>query len=123
MPALYGYPARREAALKVQVAKWGNSTAVRLPAAVVKQLGLRPGMALELTVEEGGVKLEPEAEEVTPEADEAAPEPFPVTAEWMLAEVERLGGAQNQPRDDVDWGPDVGTEIIYDDYNPRPGNG
>jgi antitoxin MazE len=27
--------------MKVQVAKWGNSTAVRLPKAVVKQLGLQ----------------------------------------------------------------------------------
>ncbi len=30
--------------MKVQVAKWGNSTAVRLPKAVVEQLGLKPGM-------------------------------------------------------------------------------
>jgi antitoxin MazE len=105
--------------MKVQVAKWGNSTAVRLPTAVVKQLGLRPGMALDVSVDAGAVKLEPAEGNASAPGAGPTPEPFPVTAEWMLAEVERLGGLKNQPRDDVDWGPDVGSEIIYDDYNPR----
>lgn len=35
----------------MQVAKWGNSLAVRLPAAVVKALGLREGDEIEIHVE------------------------------------------------------------------------
>lgn len=34
----------------MQVAKWGNSLAVRLPAAVVKALALREGDAIDLHV-------------------------------------------------------------------------
>lgn len=35
----------------MQVAKWGNSLAVRLPAAVVEALGLKPGDEIEIHVE------------------------------------------------------------------------
>ena len=34
----------------MQVAKWGNSLAVRLPAAVVEALGLKEGDAIEIHV-------------------------------------------------------------------------
>jgi len=34
----------------MQVAKWGNSLAVRLPAAVVKALGLKEGDEIEISV-------------------------------------------------------------------------
>jgi antitoxin MazE len=34
----------------MQVAKWGNSLAVRLPAAVVEALGLKPGDEIEIQV-------------------------------------------------------------------------
>ena len=37
----------------MQVAKWGNSLAVRLPAAVVDALGLKEGDQLEITVDRG----------------------------------------------------------------------
>ncbi len=107
--------------MKVQVAKWGNSTAVRLPKAVVKQLGLAPGMTLDVSVDGAGVRLEPDigAFGTRPDVQVGRPEPFPVTREWLLEEAERLGGLANAPRDDFDWGPDVGSEVIYDDYNPR----
>ncbi|PZO03208.1 MAG: MazF family transcriptional regulator [Hyphomicrobiales bacterium] len=104
--------------MKVQVAKWGNSTAVRLPKAVVEELGLRPGMTVDVSVEDGKLRLVPFPND---EADSSIgrPEPFPVTLEWMIEEARRLGGIENAPRDDIDWGPDVGSEVIYDDYNPR----
>ena len=35
----------------MQVAKWGNSLAVRLPAAVVEALGLKPGDEIEIHAE------------------------------------------------------------------------
>ncbi len=107
--------------MKVQVAKWGNSTGVRLPKAIVKQLGLVPGMTLDVSVDAGAVRLERNTgkEDGRRAVPAGRPEPFPVTREWLLEEAERLGGLANAPRDDVDWGPDVGSEVIYDDYNPR----
>lgn len=103
--------------MKVQVAKWGNSTAVRLPKAVVKELGLTPGTMVDVTVEGGKLQLVPETMQSVRELNGM---PNPVTAEWLLAEAERLGGLANAPEDGWDWGRDMGSEIIYDDYNPRP---
>jgi len=103
--------------MKVQVAKWGNSTAVRLPKAVVKQLGLTSGMILDVSVDDGVVRL---ARATIQSVRELNGMPDPVTLEWMVAEAERLGGLANAPQDDWDWGRDMGSEIIYDDYNPRP---
>ena len=37
----------------MQVAKWGNSLAVRLPAAVVEALGLKEGDDIEIHVDDG----------------------------------------------------------------------
>lgn len=105
--------------MKVQVAKWGNSTAVRLPKAVVEQLGLRPGMTVDVSVEDGKLRLVPFPSDDEADLSRGRPEPFPVTLEWMIEEARRLGGIENAPRDDIDWGPDVGSEVIYDDYNPR----
>ena len=103
--------------MKVQVAKWGNSTALRLPKAVVKQLGLKPGMTVDVSVDQNTMTLTaPLAQSVR----ELNGMPNPITIEWMVAEAKRLGGLANAPKDDVDWGPDVGSEVIYDDYNPRP---
>ncbi len=98
--------------MKVQGAK-------SLPKVIVRPLGLQSGMTLDVPVEEDAVKLAPDAS-VSVREFNRMPEPSPVTLEWMLAEVERLGGIENAPEDDWDWGPDVGSEIIYDDYNPRP---
>jgi antitoxin MazE len=43
----------------MQVSKWGNSLAVRLPRALVERLGLRPGDALEVVAaEEGRIVVE-----------------------------------------------------------------
>jgi antitoxin MazE len=93
--------------MKVQVAKWGNSTAVRLPAAVVKQLGLRPGMALEVTVDDGTVRLSADS------AAQSARRPQPLTLDWIVSEMRRLGPAEEP--ETLAWGGDVGAEIVDDD--------
>jgi antitoxin MazE len=36
--------------MAVQVSRWGNSLAVRLPAAVVEELGLKPGDEIEIEI-------------------------------------------------------------------------
>lgn len=39
----------------MQVAKWGNSLAVRLPAELVRQLGLKEGDDIDIKVSEAGL--------------------------------------------------------------------
>jgi antitoxin MazE len=41
----------------MQVAKWGNSLAVRLPTKLVEQLGLKPGDNVELMAGEGQLSV------------------------------------------------------------------
>lgn len=60
--------------MRVEVRKWGNSAAVRVPAPALRDAGLRVGQSLELRVEGGCLVLEPAAEsldallaKVTPE--------------------------------------------------------
>jgi antitoxin MazE len=50
----------------MQVAKWGNSLAVRLPARLVQELGLKEGDQINLVEDNGSflVQRQPEAEEV-----------------------------------------------------------
>ena len=45
----------------MQVAKWGNSLAVRLPAELVRELGLREGDEVALRAEDGGFAIRREA--------------------------------------------------------------
>lgn len=50
----------------MQVAKWGNSLAVRLPADLVRELGLKEGDQIDLLKDDGAVKVrrQPRAEEI-----------------------------------------------------------
>jgi antitoxin MazE len=94
--------------MKVHVARWGNSAAVRLPRSVMDELGLAPGTPLELTVHGRELRLAP-------------PPRRPGTCrdllEELVAEARRLG-PENEP-EMVEWGPDVGTERIEDDAYSR----
>ena len=50
----------------MQVAKWGNSLAVRLPADLVRKLGLKEGDQIDLVAGDGTLRVQrrPRAEEV-----------------------------------------------------------
>lgn len=89
--------------MKVQVAKWGNSTAVRLPKAVADELRLRPGDQLDLVVEGSGMRLTAPRKTARQRLEELA------------AEARRLGPQCETEM--VDWGPDRGAEIIEDAYS------
>lgn len=97
--------------MKVKIAKWGNSLAVRLPKSAVEAAGLQPGAEADLVVEGRDLRLK-----------RIAKIPY-YKLEDLLAEMDRLG-PENRP-DVVDWGPDVGAETIDDDYSrgliPAPG--
>jgi antitoxin MazE len=51
---------------EMQVAKWGNSLAVRLPVDLVRKLGLQEGDQIDLIADDGTLKVRPKprAEEV-----------------------------------------------------------
>lgn len=87
---------------QLQIAKWGNSSAIRLPKAVLDELGLQPGQSIELTVKDGKGIIE-------------AVRPKKITLEWIISEMDRLG-PENSP-ETVEWGADRGDEIIDDEYS------
>ena len=87
--------------MKVKVAQWGNSLGVRLPKAAAESAGVTAGSELELTVEGSGFRLRTARKTPKQRLDE------------MLSEIERLGLTSET----VEWGPDVGSEIIDDDYS------
>jgi antitoxin MazE len=88
--------------MRTTIARWGNSTALRLPKTIVEELNLKPGQQVEVTVEGGEARLKPVR---------AAR----VTLEELMAEADRIGW-ENAP-ETIDWGPDVGSEIIDDEYS------
>ena len=51
--------------VKVQVVKWGNSHAVRLPEVVLEKAEMRDGDQLEIRVEKGRIALEPARPKLT----------------------------------------------------------
>ena len=89
--------------MKVKVAKWGNSLGLRLPKAAVEATGLKSGAEVVVTVEGRDIRVR---------------QPLPIKhyrLEDLIAEMDRLG-PENEP-ELVDWGPDVGAEIIDDAYS------
>jgi len=88
--------------MRVKAAMWGNSLAVRLPKEAVRAIGAAPGRDLEMTVRAGRLEIAPI-------------KPDEYSLDWIVAEMRRLG-PQNEP-ETVDWGPDVGEEIIDDEWS------
>jgi antitoxin MazE len=85
---------------KVTISRWGNSSAIRLPKAVMDEMGLADGQTVDLTVKDGRAIIEKKRLQLAP------------TLEEMVAEMNRLGW-ENEP-ETVEWGPDVGSERFYD---------
>jgi antitoxin MazE len=69
--------------MRTTIARWGNSTAVRLPKAIVEELNLKPGQQVEVIVEGSEARLKP------------VPRRGP-TLEELMAEADRIGW-ENQP--------------------------
>lgn len=90
---------------KVKAARWGNSIAIRLPRRAVEALGITAGQDLQLSVNGQIVEL-----------TVSQPPPEPVTIQWIVAEMARLGPAAI-PETEA-WGPDLGEEVIRDDWSP-----
>jgi antitoxin MazE len=88
--------------MQVRVSRWGNSLAVRLPKQLAEQLGLAEGQAIDLSIVDNEMKLKPEVITRVPR--------------YKLADLVAQMDPANVP-ELVDWGPDVGAEIIDDDYS------
>jgi antitoxin MazE len=89
--------------MKVKIAKWGNSLGLRLPKVAVEATGLKPGAEVDVTIEGRDLRVT---------------QPLPIKhyrLEDLLAEMDRLG-PENEP-ETVEWGPDVGSEVIDDAYS------
>jgi antitoxin MazE len=89
--------------MKVKVAKWGNSLGVRLPKIAAEAIGAAPGREVDVVVERGEVRLKPLRTSLR------------YRFEDLIAEMKGLG-PEAEP-ESVDWGPDVGAEIIDDAYS------
>ncbi len=88
--------------MRVKAAKWGNSLAVRLPKEAVRALNLHAGQDVAIAIGADSISL-----------TRVKPRKAIPTLDEMMDEARRLGPAQEPPA--VDWGPDVGSEIIDDD--------
>jgi antitoxin MazE len=78
---------------KAQVAKWGNSLAVRIPKDVAEQARLHEGDSIVIEALDGHVELRP-AERIP-------------TLEELVAQI-----TKENRHEETNWGPDVGKEII-----------
>ncbi|HEV7463593.1 MAG TPA: AbrB/MazE/SpoVT family DNA-binding domain-containing protein [Methyloceanibacter sp.] len=87
--------------MKVKIAKWGNSLAVRLPKRLADELGLKPGKTVELQKEGTSLAIETTVGPKIPH----------YRLEDLLAQIKP--GTETPPL--LDWGPDVGAEILPDD--------
>ena len=78
--------------MNTQVGKWGNSLAVRIPGSYAKDLDLKEGTELDVTVVDGGLLLR-------------ARRPAAFTLDELLAQItpENIHG-------ETDWGQAVGRE-------------
>jgi antitoxin MazE len=86
-----------------KITKWGNSAGVRIPAAALEAAGLALGDDVDLVVARRGV------------VELRSPRRIP-TVEELFAEARKKYG-KLEPPPTVDWGPDVGAEIIDDDWS------
>lgn len=79
--------------MKTQVGQWGNSLAIRIPKYVVEALDLKPNDAVECTVEEGRLVVQP----------------LQILPELTLEEL--LAGVIDAPEPEVAWGQPRGEEV------------
>lgn len=79
--------------MNMHVRRWGNSAAVRIPAATLEAAGLKPDDPVDVREENGRIVIE-----------KARPEP--VTLEWLLEDLK-----PEQVHAEVDFGPPVGREF------------
>lgn len=81
-----------------QLASWGGSVALRIPAAFIQELGVRAGQSVDLTVEQGALVVR-------------------ILSEQKKYRLEDLvsGITEENRHSEADFGLDVGKEITHHD--------
>jgi antitoxin MazE len=87
--------------MKVQVAQWGNSAAVRLPKSVLEDLRLSPGSEVEMWIEGRELRMRP----------------VPPVTSYRIEDLVSQIDPHNIPEME-EW-PPVGAEIIKDDFSAK----
>jgi antitoxin MazE len=77
--------------MNTQIGRWGNSLAVRIPGTYAKDLDLKEGMELDMSLVEGGILIRPH--------------PSGYTLEELVA-----GITAENVHGETDWGEAVGRE-------------
>ena len=99
--------------MQTKIARWGNSLAVRLPAEVVRDLGLSEGQTVELKPNAPNLEIVPRSR------GRQFSNGTPVySLSELLADMDRLGPDAVPPL--LDWGPDRGVEIVDDGFPRDP---
>jgi antitoxin MazE len=75
-----------------KIALWGNSLGVRIPQAIVQQIGLKPGTVLSISTDGEKIVLSP------------------TKPKYILKELLK-GATPEQQHDEADWGEPQGDEI------------
>lgn len=84
--------------MQTELGKWGNSIALRIPAKVVKDMGVTAGSSVEITQKGNQLILTPSKPKKISRKERLA---------RMIADLDKYG-----PDELLDWGPDVGREIV-----------
>lgn len=93
--------------MKAKIARWGNSLALRLPAEVVRDFGLREGQTVELDPNKPNLEIK---------TGRPVLNGIPVySLDELVAEARRLG-PESEP-ETIDWGRDRGSEVLDDEYS------
>ncbi len=87
--------------MRVKLARWGNSLAVRIPKDLAETAGFVEGQELEAEASARGVALRP------------------VLKRYTLEELLASMPPGTDPTETIDWGPDRGSEILPDDDYAR----
>ena len=80
--------------MTTKIQKWGNSLGVRIPKEIAREINIREGSVISFSVEAGELIMS-----------------HPKKHKYTLAELLKNFDKKNQ-HELIDWGPDVGNEII-----------
>ena len=83
--------------MQIEIGKWGNSAAMRIPAELLRATGLEVGSKMDIQMKDGSIVLTPHRKKIS-RAERLA---------RIIASAEAIG-----PDEEIDWGPDVGNEIV-----------
>ena len=80
--------------MRTQIDKWGNSLAVRIPAALAREIAAEKGQEVSVDVENGRLVITP----------------LPKRPTYSLDDILK-GFDEDEPQREAEWGPPVGDEV------------